>query len=138
MVSLGVVGREPLQLVIGPARVAGHQQVVAVQRGEAAIEGQHFQSMAWKIQLPDDLGTEQRHNVGRHAEPESREDLFGDRRPAHHVAAFQDQGAHAGPSEVCGGRKPIVATADDDRVVPFSHFASSSWSRGPRAMLVID
>src|SRR5439155_795855 len=91
VVGLGVVHREPPQLVIGAPGVVRHPQIVAVQRREAAVEGEDLQVVAGELELTDDLWPEQRDHVGGHAEPEPGEHFLGHRGAAHQVPALQHE-----------------------------------------------
>ena len=74
-----------------------------------------------ELELADDLGPQQAHDVARDAEPEAREDLLGDRGAAEDVALLEDERAQAGPGEVGGADEAVVAAADDHRVVALGH-----------------
>ena len=70
-----------------------------------------------QLELADDLGPEERHDVREDREAEAREDLLGDRRAAEDVAPLEDQRLHPGPGEIGRADEAVVAAADDDRVV---------------------
>ena len=74
--------------------------------------------MTRQVEVADDLGTEQAHDVGEDRELEAREDLLGDRRAADQVAALEHEHRSPGAREVRRGDEPVVPAADDDRVVP--------------------
>ena len=57
----------------------------------------------------------------RGAEAEAGHDLLGHRGAAEHVARLQDEGLQAGAGEVRRAHQPVVAAADDDRVVALGH-----------------
>ena len=59
-------------------------------RRERAVEGQDVEAVGRQVELPDDLGPEQRHDVREDREAEAREDLLGDRRAPEHVPALED------------------------------------------------
>ena len=87
---------------------------------------------AGKVQLADDLGPQQRDDVREDREAEAREDLLGHGRAAEDVAPLEDERLHPGPGQVRGRDQPVVAAADDDRVVPLRH-ASPRSGAGTRA-----
>ena len=73
--------------------------------------------MPRQLEIADDLGPQQRDDVAEHAEPEAGEQLFGHRGAAEDMPLFQDERLQAGASEVGGADEPVVAAADDHRVV---------------------
>ena len=73
--------------------------------------------MARQLELADDLGPEERDDVAEDAEPEAREQLLGDRGAAEDVALLEDERLHPGPGQIGGADEPVVAAADDHRVV---------------------
>ena len=77
--------------------------------------------MAGEVELADDLRAEQRNDVGGHAEPESGEDLLGDGRSSHQVAALEDDDAEARPGQVGRGGQPVVTSPHDRDVVASGH-----------------
>jgi hypothetical protein len=96
-------------------------QVVAVDRRERPVERKDLQAVLRQVEVADDLRPQQRHDVGRDAEPEAGEDLLGDGRAAEDVAPLEDDGSKAGTREVGRGGEAVVAPADHDRVVPLPH-----------------
>jgi hypothetical protein len=92
-------------------------QVVVVERRERPVQRQDLEPVAAEVEVADDLRPEQGDDVGRDAEPEAGDDLLGDGGPAEHLAALEDNDAHAGPREVRGGDQAVVAAPDDDGVV---------------------
>ena len=73
--------------------------------------------MLRQLEVADDLGAEQAHDIAEDREAEAREELLGDRRAAEHVALLEDEGPQAGAGEVGRAHEAVVAAADDDRVV---------------------
>ena len=73
--------------------------------------------MPRQVELADDLGPQQRHDVRADRELEAREHLFGDRGAAEHVPPFEHQHLLARARQVGGGDQAVVAAADDDDVV---------------------
>src|SRR6185369_11413045 len=55
------------------------------------------------------------------AEAVAREQLLGHRGATEHMALFEDQRLHPGPGQVGGTDEPVVAAADDHRVVALGH-----------------
>jgi hypothetical protein len=100
-------------------------QVVPLERGERAVEGQDVEAVGRQVQLADDLRAEQADDVRGDREAEAREDLLGDRGPAEQLALLEDEGAQAGPREVRGADQPVVAAANDHRVVRPGHGSSA-------------
>ena len=83
--------------------------------------GRMCEAVPRQVEVADDLGPQQAHDVGGDREPEARDDLLGDRRPAQQVPALEDDDAPAGPSEVGGRDEAVVAAADHDGVVGLGH-----------------
>ena len=73
--------------------------------------------MARQVELADDLRPQQRHDVRADRELEAGEDLLGDRGAAEHVPALEHEHLAARARQVGGAGQPVVAAADDDRVV---------------------
>ncbi len=78
--------------------------------------------MLCKLQVADDLRAKQADHVGENRKLEAGEDFFGDAGSTHDGTAFQDQGLFPGPGQVSGVDQPVVACADDNRVVFRCHF----------------
>ncbi len=77
--------------------------------------------MAGQIQVPNDLGAQERDDVGADRELESRKDFLRHRRAAHDVAPLEHQDLLAGAREVGGVHEPVVPASDDDDVVLHAH-----------------
>ena len=73
--------------------------------------------MLRQLELADDLGAQQAHDVREDREAEAREELLGDGRAAEDVAPLEDERLHPGAGQVGGADQAVVAAADDDRVV---------------------
>src|SRR5206468_1241653 len=104
-----------------------------------------------KLELADDLGPQQRHDVGEDREAEPGDDLIREGRAAEDVTTLEHQDLEPGSGEVRRVHQPVVAAADHDRVVPLRHSdlppvtggarppawarsrSSAHASRGPRA-----
>ena len=126
LVRLGVARRPAAQLADRPAVVVDPPQVVAaaglralalVQRRDRPVERQDVEAVLRQLEVADDLGPQQRHDVGEDREAEAREDLLGDRRAAEHVALLEDERLEPGAGEICGADEAVVAATDDDGVV---------------------
>ena len=87
------------------------------ERRERAVERQDVEAVRGQVELADDLGPQQRHDVREDREPEAREDLLGHRRAAEHVAPLEDDGLQPRAREIGGADQAVVAAADHDRVV---------------------
>src|ERR1051326_8494242 len=93
-------------------------QIVAVgHRRERSVERQDLEAVPWQIELADDLGPEQRDDVGGDRELEARNDLLGDGRAPQDVPALEDEHLPSRAREIRGIDKAIVAAADHDDVV---------------------
>ena len=92
-------------------------QVVAVHRGERAVEREDLEAVPREIEIPDDVGPEQRNDVGALGEVEAREDLLCHGRPAEHVAPLEDEHPPPRTREIRGVREAIVSAPDDYDVV---------------------
>jgi hypothetical protein len=101
-----------LLVIVDPPQV-----VAARHRRERAVERQQLHAVARQIEIANDLGPEQRNDVGADRELEAGEHFFGHRRAAEHVAAFEHEHALARPRQVSGAGEAVVAAPDDDRVV---------------------
>jgi len=77
--------------------------------------------VARKVQVPDDLGTQERDDVGADGELKAGEDLLGDRGASDDVAPFEDQDLLAGAREIRRVDEPVVPASDDDDVVLHAH-----------------
>src|SRR5688500_10547027 len=136
----------PRNLPARPGVVVHAPQVVAVRhRGERAVEWKNLEAVPCQIELADDLGPQQRHDIRADRKPEAGKYLFGDRGAAQHVAPFEDQHLPPDACQVGRGGQPVVAAANDDRVITHvwalyssgpggadcghSHAVLSRWSR---------
>ena len=118
VVGFGVHFGVPRDLAMRFAVIVDAPQIVAVRhRSERAVERQDFQSMARKIEIANDLRTQQRDHVGAHRELESGENFFGDGSAAEHVTAFEHENFLPRARQIGGGGEAVVASADDDYVV---------------------
>ena len=86
-------------------------------RRERAVERQNLEAVPREIQVADDVGPEQRDDVGALGEVEAGEDLLGHGRSAEHVAPLEHQHLPARPRQIRGVREAVVAAPDDDGVV---------------------
>src|SRR6266508_887946 len=124
VVRLGVERRVARDL---PARlevVVDAPEIVAVRhRGERSVQRQNLETVPRQVQLADDLGPQQRDDVGRDGKMEAREDLFGDRRSAQDVSPLEHENLATRSREVGRVNETVVPTPDDDDVVRFSHGA---------------
>ena len=118
VVGLGVDLRVPRDLAARLVVVVDAPEVVAARhRGERAVQRQDLEAVARQVELADDLGAQQRHDVRADGELETGEDLLGHRGAAEHVAALEDEDLLA---RLAPGRprdETVVAAADDDDVV---------------------
>ncbi len=83
---------------------------------EGRILGKYPIAEALQFQFANDSFLEQADEIRAGRNPVARPDLFGDRAPAEHFAAFEDQHLLAGAGKVSGGDQAVVAAADDDYV----------------------
>ena len=117
-VGVGVARRVAAQLAarlvgIGP----GAEVVAVVERRDGALERQDLEPVPRQVEVADDLGPQQAHDVGEHRELEAREDLLGHRGAADQRAPLEHQRLAARARQVGRGDQAVVAAADDDRVV---------------------
>ena len=121
VVGLGVQQRPSPQLPHCLAVVVDTPQVVVVQGREGAVQRQDLEPVPGELELADDLGAQQTHNIGADAEAEALEDLFGHRRAAEDVAALEHQHSPAGARQISGAHKAVVASADHNCVIFLAH-----------------
>ena len=131
LVCLRIVQRPAPQLAHRAAVVVDAPQVVVVERGERAVEGQDREAVARQLQLAHDLGPKQRDDVRGDAEPEPRHDLLGDGGASEDVAALEHDDAEPGACQICAADEAVVAAADDDRVVALLHRGAMLDHRAP-------
>ena len=118
VVGLGVEPRVARDLAARLVVIVDAPQVVAVRhRRERAVERQQLHAVARQIELADDLRPQQRHDVRADRELEAGKDLFGDGGAAEHVPPLEHQHLPPRPRQIGGAGQPVVAAADDDRVV---------------------
>ena len=82
--------------------------------------------MLGQLQLVDDVGTQQAEGVRERGEVEAGDQLLGDGCATDDVTPLDDQRAQARLGEVRAVDQPVVAAADDDRVVRALGMASAS------------
>jgi hypothetical protein len=92
-------------------------QVVTVHGSERAVERQYLEAVPREVEISDDVGPQQRDDVGAFGEVEAGKDLLGHGRPAEHVASLEDEHLPPCAREICRVREAVVSTADDDDVV---------------------
>src|SRR5690349_19748461 len=113
------MARELVSIVVV---VAPLREIIAVrQRRERAFEGQNMQAVARQIEIANDLGSQQAHDIREHRKPEPRKDLFTDRCAADDFALFEYEHASAGSCEVSRAHETVVSAADDDGIVAGAH-----------------
>ena len=117
VVGLRVRPRVPRNLPVRRRVIVHPPQVVAVHRGERAVERQDLEAVPREVEIADDVGPEQRDDVGALGEVETREDLLRHGRPAEHVAPLEDEHLPPRAREIRGVREAIVSAPDDDDVV---------------------
>ena len=117
-VDLGVAGDLPARLGV----VVDAPEVVAVEhRRERPVQREDLEAVPGEVEVADDLGPQQRDDVGAHRELEAREDFLGHRRAAEHVTPFEDENFLSGAREVGGVDQAVVPASDDDDVVLRAH-----------------
>ena len=110
VVRLGIEPRVARDLAARPGVIVHAPQIVAVgHRREGAVERQDFEAVPRQIEVADDLGPQQRHDVRADGELETRKDFFGDGCAAEDVAAFQHQHLAPGAREIGGSGEAVVA-----------------------------
>ena len=73
--------------------------------------------MTRQLQLPNDLGAQQAHHVGKFREAIAGKDFLGHGGAADDVAAFQDHHLLPGARQIGAGDEAVVARTDHDRIV---------------------
>src|SRR5437868_7032726 len=118
VVSLRVALRMACELaavlvVIGPLR-----EVITIhKRGERAFKRQDLQPVLRQLELADDLGPQQAHDIGKDREAEAREHFLAHRRAADALAPLEYKNLAPRAREIGGAGETVVAAADDDGVV---------------------
>jgi hypothetical protein len=74
-----------------------------------------------EIQFANDLGAEQRDDVGTFGEEEAWDNFFGDGGTAENAAALEDEHFFAGFGKVSGIDEAVVTASDDDYIVGLRH-----------------
>src|ERR1041384_7700191 len=93
-------------------------EIVAIRhRRKGAVERQDFETMAWQVEVANDLWPQKGNNVRTDRELESGENLFRDGGGTEHVSALQHQHFFARTSKVRSVREAVVASANHDNVV---------------------
>ena len=122
LVGVGVARRVPADLLEVLLVVVAEQQVVAVTgRVERRRHHQRQEAVLHEVELVDDLRPEQAQGVRERRELEPGHQLLGDRRAPDAVVLLEHQGAQPRLREVRRVGEPVVAAADDDRVVLVAH-----------------
>ena len=122
LVGIGIVGRDARDLAQVLVVVLGEPQVVALRRRrELRRHEERHEPVLRQLELVHDLRPQQREGIREGGEPEPGTQLLGDGSSADHLALLQDQGAQAATGQVGAVDQPVVATADDDRVVGLAH-----------------
>ena len=120
-VGLGIGDGPAAQLAHRVGAVVGAPEMIAIERRERAVQGQDVEAVPGQLQVADDLGSQQAHDVGEDAEAEAREDLLGQRGAAEDLATLEDERAQATAGEVGRADEAVMAAADDDGVVTLGH-----------------
>ncbi len=121
LVGVGVGRRPATDLAHGRGVVVAPPQPVAVERRERAVERQDLQAVLRELKVADDLRAQQADDVRKHAERVAGHHLVAGHGAAQEVALLEGQDLPAGLRQVGGGREPVVAAADDHRVVAIRH-----------------
>src|SRR5687768_15285963 len=104
----------PIQLATGLVVVGPRGEVVSVEHWcDGAFEREDLESVRRKVELTNDLGAQEAHDVRELRELESRNDLFRDCRAADEVPALEDEHLLPRAREVCGAHQPIVPGPND-------------------------
>ena len=118
VVRVGVVLRVAADLLEVLAVVLAEEEVVAVLlRAERRRHEDRHEAVLDEVEVLDDVRPEQAQRVRERREPEPRPELLGDRRAADEVASLEDERPQPGLGQVGAVGQPVVAAADDDRVV---------------------
>ena len=123
-VAQRVAGREPGDRLARPLGVVEEEDRHAVRRdrAEGRVERDRLVAEVAQPQLLDDLRLQHRDDVGGARDALARPHLLGHAGAAEDVAALEHAHAQARAREVGGGGEPVVAAADDDRVVRAAPF----------------
>ena len=73
--------------------------------------------MLRELEVADDLGPQQRHDVREDREAEAREDLLGHGRATEDVTLLEDERPQAGLGQVRGADEAVVTATDHDGVI---------------------
>ncbi len=76
--------------------------------------------------VADDFGLEQAHRVARGRIAKAGKEFVGDRGAADDVGGLEDRDLQALPRQIISAGEPVMAGADDDRVVHQRISTSSS------------
>ena len=93
------------------------QVIAAGHRRQRAVERQQLHAVARQIEVADDLGPQQRHNVGSDGELEAGKNLFGDGGAAEHMTPLEHQHLASGARQIRRAGQAVVPAPDHDRVV---------------------
>ncbi len=93
-------------------------KMVSVGHGrEGAIKRQNFEPVTRQIEFANDLGPQQRNNVGADRKLEAGKNFFGAGGTANDVAPFEDEHFLARFRQIGCVNQAVVATTDDDGVI---------------------
>ena len=107
-------------------------QIIAIERQEIVEGAQHDpEAVIGQPHIGRDLFLQQRDGVAGGGVAEARREFLGDAGAADDVARFADVDLQPRPGEIEGGDQPVVAAADDDRIVSHGRQpcrAAGGWS----------
>ena len=93
-------------------------QMVAVgHRGESAVEREDLKSVAWKVEVANDLGPQQRDDIRTNGKLEAGKHFFGASRAAKDVAALEHEHFLSRFRQIGGVGEAIVASANHYYVI---------------------
>ena len=107
-------------VVVDPPQVvatARRRPVALEQRRERAVERQDVEAVLRQLEIADDLGPQQAHDVARRPRIGSPGRSPRSRRRHRGLALLEDEGLQAGARQIGRADEAVVAATDDDRVV---------------------
>ena len=121
-VGLGILGRDAGDAGDRPRRVRIEEDVLAVGKGheDLGVAKPEAEAMLLQLEILDDPLAQHAQHLRRHRHLEAGDQLGRDAGAPDPIAALQHQRAQPVLGEIAGSDQPIVAGADDHRVVPLA------------------
>ena len=121
-IDLGIAPREFCEAGLGLGHVVREHDIIRIRHRRHHVgAGQDLDPQRLEIEVADDPRVQQAHQIGKDGGAKAWRDLLCHRRAADDRAPLEHRHLATGARQIVGAHQPVVARADDHRVVAVAH-----------------